>query len=134
MHRHVRPAMWLLTAWLFWHDFYLWGGLRDLKGVGRALAAEARFETPLASGYMFVGSKLNGLLGRGEAAQAYAARAIPDLAKHPERLEYLAVQQVLDAQGAWNRFCYRFAPDALVLSFIAHWLRQKRIRSFGMKD
>jgi len=134
MHKYLRPAMWLLTAWLFWHDFYLWGGLNDLKGVGRALVAAAKFETPLASGYMFVGSQLNGLLGRSEKAQAKAALRIPQCVAHPERLEYMAVDQVLDAQGAFDRLAYRGAPLLLVLSLVAHWLRQKRIRSFGMRD
>lgn len=133
MSQYFRPALWLLTAYFFVHDFYLWGGLRDLPGVGTALVREARFETPLASGYMFAGSKLNGLLGLGESGQAAARRAIPELASHPERLEYLAVQQVLDAQGAWNRLCYHLAPALLVLSLVAHWFRQKRIRSFGTK-
>jgi hypothetical protein len=59
---------------------------------------------------------------------------MPELVAHPERLEYLAVDQVLDAQGAFNRLAYRGAPLLLVLSLLAHWLRQKRIRSFGMKD
>jgi len=133
MPRFFRPALWLFTAYLFWHDFYLWGGLRNLRGVGNNLVKEAKFETPLASGYMFVGGQLVGLLGMNEKAQEYAARYVPEFIEHPEKLEYMAVAQVLDAQGAWNRFCYRFAPIGLVLSFVAHWLRQKQIRSFGSK-
>jgi len=133
MPRYFRPALWLLTFALFAHDFYLWGGLRDTRGVGTALISEAKLGAPYAATYLTVGSKLNGLLGLTTKARENAEKRFPEFVAHPEKLEYLAVRQILDAQDGWGRFCYWFAPVCLVLSLVAHRFRQKQIRSFGTK-
>ena len=126
--------MWLLTALLWGYDCYLWGGLRDTPVVGQRLMADARTGSPLAATYMFLGSQLNGLIGQTDEARAFAARKFPRLVQQPEQLRYLATAQFLSAQRGLARLFYTLAPVLLVLSFAAHFLRQKRIRSFGARD
>jgi hypothetical protein len=83
---------------------------------------------------MVVGQKVNGTIGKTEEAVAYAARTFPDLIEHPDKVRYLAVSRFLAAQPAWGTLAYYGAPILLVLSFIAHAMRQKTIRSLGGVD
>ena len=129
----VRLVLWLLTAWFWAYDFYLWGGLYETPKVGRALMREAPYQYPLAATYMFVGANALRPLGLSAAAQASAARRLPSVVAHPEQLEYLAVQRVQAAQSLPGRTFYTLAPVLLVLSLLAHWRRQKQIRIFGTR-
>jgi hypothetical protein len=92
---------------------------------------EARYESPVAATYMFLGSTALRPVGLSPGAQAFAARRFPYLIDHPEELEHLAVARVRSAQGLFGSLYYNLAPILLVLSLIAHWRRQKPIRSFG---
>ena len=129
----IRACLWLLTAWLWGYDCYLWGGLRDTPEIGSRLVKEARFESPLAAGYMFLGHHINGAIGQTEAASRYAARKFPTLVLQPEQLDHLAVARTKAAQHAFGDLSYHGAPILLVLSFIAHFARRKQIRSFGTR-
>jgi hypothetical protein len=134
MRPRTRAILWVLTALLFAYNFYVWGGLRDLPEIGPRLGKYARFESPLAAGYMFVGTRLNKATGQTEAASRYAARKFPLLVLQPERLDYLAVERTKAAQHAFGSLCYNLAPLLLVLSLVAHFFRRKQIRSFGTRD
>ena len=127
----VRVFFWLLTAICFAYNCYLWGGLKDTPQIGRQLMTEAPFGSPLAATYMVFGSKINATIGRTDEARQYAARVFPELVAHPELVENLAVRRFLSAQPAWASFSYYMAPLLLVLSFVLHMMRQKKIQSFG---
>ena len=127
----IRLYLWLLTA-LFWaYNLYLWGGLRDIPKVGDNLMREAPSESPLAATYMFLGSSVLRPAGLSPRAQAFAAGRFPYQVAHPDELRYLAVAKFRAAQGLFGSLYYNLAPVLLVLSLIAHWRRQKPIRSFG---
>ena len=128
----IRLLFWLLTLVCFGYDFYLWGGLKDTPGVGKELMKEAPFQSPLAATYMVIGEKINGTIGQTEEAKAYVARTFPELIAHPN--QYLVVNRFLAAQPPWGSAAYYLAPILLVLSFIAHAMRQKTIRSLGGVD
>jgi hypothetical protein len=80
---------------------------------------------------MLVGTHMNKLIGRTEEASRYASRKFPALVLKPEQLDYLAVARTKAAQGVLLSTSYHGAPLLLVLSFLAHFVRQKQIRSFG---
>ena len=134
MRPRTRAILWVLTALMFAYNFYVWGGLRDHPDIGPRLGKYARFESPLAAGYMFVGTRLNSAIGQTEAASHYAGRKFPLLVLQPERLEYLAVERTKAAQGGLGSLCYNLAPVLLVLSLLAHFFRPKPIRSFGTRN
>ena len=127
----LRALCWLLSAILLGYDFYLWGGLHDSPLIGKQLMSEATFDGPIAATYMFLGSKINGTIGLTDAAQQFAARKFPEQFADPSKVQYLAVKRFLSAQGAWASLCYYLGPIMLVLSFVLHAMRQKRIRSLG---
>jgi hypothetical protein len=127
----IRLYLWLFCALCWGYILYLWGGLRETPKVGEQLMKEGRFESPLAATYMFLGSTVLRPVGLSPGAQAFAARRFPRLVEHPEELEHLAVARVRAAQGVFGTLYYNLAPVLLVLSLIAHWRRQKQIRSFG---
>jgi hypothetical protein len=127
----IRLYMWLFCALCWGYDLYLWGGLRETPKIGDQLMKEARYESPVAATYMFLGSTALRPVGLSPGAQAFAARRFPYLIDHPEELEHLAVARVRSAQGLFGSLYYNLAPILLVLSVIAHWRRQKPIRSFG---
>jgi len=129
----VRFVLMLLASICFAYNFYLWGGLQATRGVGTQLMQEAPYQSPLAATYMAVGSRINDFLRITDHAREFAARKFPALVAHPESLKYLAVVQVRRAQDLWGSFCYSFAPVLLVLSLVLHWIRQKPVRSFGMR-
>jgi hypothetical protein len=129
----IRAFLWILTAVLFAYDCYVWGGLRDTPEIGPRLVKEARYESPLAATYMLVGTHMNKLIGRTEEASRYASRKFPALVLKPEQLDYLAVARTKAAQGVLLSTSYHGAPLLLVLSFLAHFVRQKQIRSFGTR-
>jgi hypothetical protein len=131
MGRKVRVFFWLLTAFCFGYDFYLWGGLERTPLVGRELMKEAPFQSPLAATYMFLGQKVNGTLGREDQARAFAAARFPELVAHPEQLQFIGVRRFLDAQSLAGSLAYYGAPLLLVLSLVLHVRRQKPIRSLG---
>ena len=134
MGKFIRGIVIAMTIWCWIYDFYLWGGLDATPHVGPRLIKEAATGSPLAATYMFVGRQLVGSLGKRGEAVDFAARHFPDLAKDPEQLDVMGVQRVLAAQGFWDAFAYRMAPGGLVLSLVLHLLRQKQIRSFGVRD
>jgi hypothetical protein len=101
--------------------------------VGRELLKEAPF-APLASTYMFLGEKVNGTLRTSEAARGFAARRFPELLAEPLDLDKVSVARFTAAQSLGGKLAYYGAPILLVLSFVLHVLRQKRIRSFGGVD
>ena len=127
----IRLYMWLLCAFCWGYNLYLWGGLRETPKIGDQLMREAPFESPLAATYMFLGGTVLRPTGMSPRAQAFAARRFPYLVAHPEELDYLAVAKFRAAQGLFGSAYYNLAPILLVLSLIAHWRRQKPIRSFG---
>jgi hypothetical protein len=127
----VRAFLWLLTAIFFAYDVYVWGGLEATPVIGKELMREAPFQSPLAATYMFLGRKINGTLGTREKSQAFAAKRFPELVAHPENARNLAVYRFLQAQSFSGTLMYYGFPVLLVLSFVAHAMRQKRIHSFG---
>lgn len=129
----IRASLWLLTGLLWAYNCYVWGGLRDTPEIGPRLVKEARFDSPLAAGYMFLGSHINGALGLREAASRNASRKFPTLVLDPKQLDHLAVARTKAAQSSLGRLWYHGAPILLVLSFLAHFVRRKQIRSFGTR-
>jgi hypothetical protein len=128
--RPVRLAMWLITALLFGYNFYLWGGVYQIPHIGSLLLKDAR-QSPLLVTYMVIGHKFDGTIGQSEQAKALAERTFADTIARPELLEYTASTRMLGAQTGFGGFAYWFAPVMLVLSGIAHLLRQKQVKSLG---
>ena len=130
----VRLLSWFLTVLCFGYNFYVWGGLKDTPLISQQLMKEAPFGSPLAATYMVFGQKINGTIGRTDEGREFAAREFPELVAHPELVENLAVRRFLSAQSALGSACYYLAPILLVLSFVLHAMRQKKIRSMGGVD
>ena len=131
MGKRIRLLFWLLTAFFFAYDTYLWGGLEATPQIGHQLMKEAPFGSPLAATYMFLGRKIVRTIGQRDASIQYAAEKFPELVAHPEDVQNLAVFKFLAAQGTWGTICYYMAPVLLVLSFILHFMRQKQVKSLG---
>jgi hypothetical protein len=128
--RPIRIVMWLLTVALFGYNFYLWGGVKQIPHVGSLLIHDAK-EAPLLAAYLVIGEKIDGTIGQSEQARAYAERTFADVIARPELLEFSATNRMLGAQSGFGGFAYWFAPVMLVLSVIAHFLRQKKVKSLG---
>jgi hypothetical protein len=127
----IRLYLWLFCALCWTYDLYLWGGLAETPKIGQNLQREARAESPIAATYLFLGGRAVSVSGMSAGAQEFAARRFRYLVAHPEETNYLAVAQFKAAQSVFGKAFYNLAPITLVLSLIAHWLRQKQIRVFG---
>ena len=132
--KYVRIFFWLMTAVCFGYTFYLWGGIRDTPHIGNQLMKDAPKESFLATTYMVIGSKANGTTGQTSNAVAHVAKKFPKLiASEPAQLATLQVDDFKAAQGTWASFAYAGGPLLLVLSLVLHWMREKKVRTFGMK-
>ena len=132
--RQVRIVLILVSLWCLAYDCYLWGGLYSTPIIGPRMMSEARLESPIAATYMFVGRQTIDVLGKRSDAAAFAAKRFPSLVSDPDRVSYMLVRRFRAAQSYWGAIAYTLAWAGLVLSFLLHFFRERRIRSFGVRD
>ena len=132
--KFVRIFFWLLTAACFGYTLYVWGGIKDTPHVGVQVMEDAPKESFLAVTYMVIGSKANGTLGQTRNAVEHVAQKFPKLvAEASAGLRPLDVDDFKAAQDTWGSLAYVGGPLLLVLSLVLHWMREKKVKSFGMK-
>ena len=134
MSPRARAILWFLALFCLAYDLHLWGGVRDTPRLGIYIMHDAPYESPLAASYLVLGSRMNSVTGITESGKKFAAEQFPEYTANPDQLQHLALPRMLAAQPFRARTAYYGFPLLLVLSFIAHFKRQRRIRSFGVRD
>lgn len=133
MEKLVRAMFWLLTAWCFAYDLYLWGGLAVTPRIGIELRDQASLQSPLAATYLLLGRVAVDAAGRSAQAMAFAAERFPEQVADLESSRQMILTRFLSAQKAAGILAYYGAPSLLLLSLFLHARRPKQIRSFGRK-
>ena len=128
----VRLALWLFTLVLFGYNFYIWGGAYQIDHVGKLLLKDAK-QSPVLVTYMVVGDKIDGTLGKRAQAKAAAEKEFESALARPDLLEFSASTRMKGAQSGFGAFAYWFAWVMLVLSGVAHFLREKQVKSLGAR-
>jgi hypothetical protein len=134
MGKWARGAAWLVTAWMFFQNLFLWGGLAITPGIGKHLREQANVQSPLVATYAFLGRHLLSVTGLEEKAVAHAAERFPTQIADTDSPPPTVVPRFLAAQSAGEKLDHYGAPLMLVLSLVLHARRQKPIRSFGRRD
>ena len=133
MEKSARAIFWVLTAWCFAYDLYLWGGLAVTPRIGNELRDQASVQSPLAATYLFLGRVAVDAAGRSGQAMSFAARRFPDQVADLEGSRQMILTRFLSAQKAIGTLAYYGAPLLLLLSLFLHARRPKQIRSFGQR-
>jgi len=134
MGRWLRGVVWLVSFWMLAQSVFLWGGLALTPTIGKQLREQAKLQSPLVATYLLLGRLVLPAIGLEARAQAHAADRFRAQIADLDGPRETVVARVLAAQSAGERLDHVGAPLMLLLSLVLHARRQKRLRSFGVRD
>jgi hypothetical protein len=133
----MKGKLHLITGFAFllvtFFNLIVWGGVKDIPGVGGKIRETAQLQAPLVITYMFLGEQLDHAVpALGRFGTDYATQAFEPALQRVRDDPNLAVVALFQSPGASTiRIMFWLSPILLLLFFVFWARRPRKISMMG---